>query len=177
LELKVEKEENEDSGNETQEDEWKGRSIEERTLDEDEVEDSVEEKEENIPPTELYEVWNAVDGKTKFKINNRMLFLTYSKCPVPKKEFGALVTKVAQGTRGTYKIVDKLVAQEKHKDGSIHYHVTMVFNKPFQTQSPRRFDIKYKDVVYHPNIRVLPHSDDLARVNQYISKADPALKN
>lgn len=133
-----------------------------------------EESDQDDNSIESIPIW---EKGNRFKINNKMIFLTYSQCPLKKKIFSEEFSKVAVGKNKTYKILDKIVAMEKHKDGNTHFHVSVVFDKAFQTQSPTRFDIMVDGKVYHPNIRPLATTNDLTRVNQYITKVDSDLKN
>lgn len=108
-----------------------------------------------------------------FRLNNSMLFLTYSRCEIPKKELRKLIC----GCVGpAFKFLEYVCASEKHKDDMGHRHVLIRFNKAFQTRSCRRFDVTWKGSVYHPNIRKVRNSLEWAKALTYISKEDTAVK-
>nr|AGE12519.1 AC1 protein [Pepper yellow leaf curl virus] len=100
-----------------------------------------------------------------FQVKAKNIFLTYPKCPIPKEQALELIQQIACPS-------DKLfirVAQEKHKNGSLHLHVLIQFKGKAQFRNPRHFDITHPNTStqYHPNFQGAKSSSD---VKSYIKK-------
>lgn len=102
------------------------------------------------------------DEKKTFRLSAKSVFLTYSKANGLSRE---LIKNVL-----TERFEDKYlsgiaVAQEKHKDGSFHYHVFLDFSKAIDTENPRYFDIED----FHPNCKGARNREN---VLSYLLKED-----
>ena len=82
-----------------------------------------------------------------FRVNSRSIFLTYSKIDkkvskeLIREEIVKLFESKNQGLSGL------AIAQEKHTDGTYHFHVLLYFSRRIDTENPRYFDI----LGYHPH--------------------------
>ena len=99
----------------------------------------------------------------KFRINAKNIFLTYSQASeLPTRE---LVYESLELICKGKNLSGLAVAQEKHQDGSFHYHCFLDFSKPFNTFNPRIFDI-YE---VHPKIESVRNRE---KALGYILKED-----
>lgn len=87
-------------------------------------------------------VSNIIVTMPRFQLNSKSLFLTYAQADNLTKEY---VRDFFLGLGGRY----VLVAQERHSDGGVHFHVYCEFDRPFRTVDQRALDINGK----HPNIQ------------------------
>lgn len=63
------------------------------------------------------------------------------------------------------------LGEEKHEDGSKHFHALVFWEKRRNMKDPRWADITYAGKVYHPNIAPAPNSNkSLIKVWRYVTK-------
>lgn len=75
--------------------------------------------------------------RSQFQLNSSKLFLTYPQCPL-KKEFAfELLTLILTGN----KILNYVIAEEKHANGDDHIHCFLHLEKALRTTDPRCLDI------------------------------------
>lgn len=85
------------------------------------------------------------ENSTRFRLAVKTLFLTYPKCPIPKEE--ALEILKAKAFERDLRIVEYIVAQEKHEDGSDHLHVFLKLDRVFNCKDSEFWDLNN----YHGN--------------------------
>lgn len=101
-------------------------------------------------------------SRKNFRINAKSIFLTYSQADCLSREY------IYQHLQELFKskcLSGIAVAEEKHLDGSNHYHVMLDFSKSIDTINPRLFDI----LDIHPNVQTARNRKD---VLGYILKED-----
>lgn len=106
-------------------------------------------------------------GKKNFRVVARDYALTYPKCEV--------LPEVALGyfkERFIAKYSYLAVVRESHADGSYHLHAQLQFKVDFNCTSEKTFDLKFGDVVSHPNIQKTADSEDW---NAYLHKSGTPL--
>lgn len=72
--------------------------------------------------------------------------LTYPKCPLTKEE-------VLESLRGTGTIVEYVICEEKHQDGSPHCHAFIKYDKRTRF-APHKWDLYIGSEIYHGNYQV-----------------------
>jgi len=88
-----------------------------------------------------------------FRLNAKNLYLTYPKCPLEKsvvlEQLSIILTRVSK-TLEHYAI-----AQEKHKDDSLHLHVILWINSKVNFKNANFADLNGESTVYHGNYQGL----------------------
>jgi hypothetical protein len=110
-----------------------------------------------------------IEKKIKFRLSGRNLFLTYPKCDIPRDDAWDLLQELLVRGRGPYHSIH--AAQEKHKDGDIHYHVLVCYENKIDVRVPSHYDLHYKGITYHGNYQIARDPQD---VLDYIMKSDPS---
>lgn len=87
-----------------------------------------------------------IQNKITFRIKAKSIFLTYSKSNMLSRE---IIFQTLNERFKEKSLSGLAVCQEKHKDGSNHYHVFLDFSKSFETENARLFDIEDD----HPNVQ------------------------
>ncbi|QCO93523.1 replication-associated protein [Gopherus associated circular DNA virus 4] len=99
-----------------------------------------------------------------FRVNARVFFLTYPRCPVPSGECLRLIRELS-GQRLEF----ICVGHERHRDGGDHLHVVFQVKRKWDVRNQRKFDITTADdIVYHCNIQA---ARDASHVYRYVRKA------
>lgn len=138
------------------------------------------------------------DAPGKFKVNNRWLFLTYSKVDTKYTKFGDVTEEEEpkkrlsdytdeKGLRSEFEkkcrmackpkkagneITQFICALEYHKNGIPHFHVAVSYATAHQTASSKYYDVKIDEKTFHPYIVRIKKFVDFNKVCQYISKED-----
>lgn len=86
----------------------------------------------------------AKKAKGGFDLCSAQLFLTYPKCGLkPEVALGLLQEMVP--------IMDYIIAQEEHEDGTPHLHVYLKLEKKIRRSKPDCFDLKSEGECFHGN--------------------------
>lgn len=101
--------------------------------------------------------------KGTFRINSSQVFLTYPQCTLSKEELLDCIMKTAE-TILKVSIVQYVIAQEKHEDGSPHLHAYIKFSKKIDRDGCKLFDYHG----FHPNIESKIKS--INAVKKYVKK-------
>lgn len=101
--------------------------------------------------------------KSKFRINGKKLFLTYSQCDLDKE-------RVLTWFHNNFPIKDYIIAQEMHKDGGRHLHVYISTEGKFNITNARRCDIDG----FHPNMEGVKSA---SAVQRYCKKEGDFITN
>jgi Geminivirus Rep catalytic domain. len=88
----------------------------------------------------------------KFRLNGKGFFLTYPQCPLSKEQVHEHLATLGE-------IVNGVIAEEKHEDGSPHVHAYIRFAKEKDVRKPEYFDIGE----YHGNYQTAKSSIAAAR--------------
>lgn len=99
--------------------------------------------------------------RKEFRFEGKKVMLTYSNCPTLTRERirDAIKAKIPE-------TIWWIVGQEKHEDGSPHFHAVFRFNKTIETLDKKKFDVD--DV--HPHISAVKNKQSLKRVYEYCRK-------
>lgn len=100
----------------------------------------------------------------KCDLRGKGWFLTYPQCPLVKEE----VLTMLQTNFSKQTIVEYVIAQEKHKDGSPHVHAFIKFDK--QVRFSKKFDI----LGYHGNYQI---AKSWKSVKDYVRKDGDYISN
>lgn len=100
--------------------------------------------------------------QTNFRVEGRELFATYSQSVGFTKDELSFFLKTKY--EGKYSYI--IVAEEKHKDGGIHFHVLAQFEKITKVTNPRSWDFRS----IHPKIEKIRCCSSCA--NNYVMKED-----
>lgn len=102
-------------------------------------------------------------------LNNKSFFLTYSKCDVLPE---TLLSKIKDCfSLVSRKVVNYVVAKEKHQDGTDHRHVYADLDRPFRG----KVDCRFLDVQgFHPEIQCVRSN---TRVIKYCTKESDYITN
>lgn len=95
----------------------------------------------------------------KFRLQSKVLFVTYPQCPVPKDTMMAHLNSKLD-------VEWALVAQEEHKDGNAHLHALVKLNSKLTTRNPRLLDYEG----YHCNLQA---AKSINASVKYLTKSDP----
>lgn len=87
-----------------------------------------------------------MSSKNNFRFHSKNIFLTFSQCDYPLKNFRDNIEKYF-GTN----LEKGVVSQEKHKDGNYHLHAAICLAQQVTSRDPKVFD-KLVDPAHHPNI-------------------------
>ncbi|ATG71340.1 replication associated protein [Gopherus associated circular DNA virus 1] len=79
-------------------------------------------------------------AQRRFHLNAKTLFLTYPQCDLPREEALSLL-EAAFMTRQR-RIIEYLIASEKHADGTPHLHCFVKLNKAVNLKRPTELDLK-----------------------------------
>lgn len=84
--------------------------------------------------------------ESKFRLNAQSLFMTYAQCDLAPEDLlshlqGAILKRA-------WKIVQYVIAREKHEDGNNHLHAFIKLDKKVNIGDPKIFDI----LGHHPNM-------------------------
>lgn len=87
----------------------------------------------------------------RFRIGASNFFLTYPQCPMKKEEALSLLTaKVKSLSDAT--LLDYLIAEEKHKDGTPHLHAYLKLSAKVTVNDPQCFNLEGSNgITYHGN--------------------------
>nr|QBO66564.1 replication associated protein [Duranta leaf curl virus] len=101
----------------------------------------------------------------QFQVKAQNIFLTYPKWPIPKEQMLELLKYISCSSNKLF----IRVSQEKHEDGSLHFHALIQFKGKFQFRNNRHFDLTHPNTStqFHPNIQGAKSSSD---VKSYIEK-------
>nr|ALF37701.1 rolling circle replication initiator protein [Beet curly top virus] len=85
-----------------------------------------------------------------FQIKAKNIFLTYPRCSIIKEDALEILKNIPCPS-------DKLfirVSQEKHQNGSLHFHALIQFKGKAQFRNPRHFDITHpsSSSTFHPKL-------------------------
>ena len=84
------------------------------------------------------------------RVNPKKLLLRYSQCSIDVKScLNALSVILKMHNRS---IVEYVLSNEKHQDGSSHIHAYIELDNKIDTRNMRLFDINWEGKLYHPNI-------------------------
>jgi len=83
---------------------------------------------------------------SNFRIQSKSIFLTFSQCDYPLKDFRDNIEKYF-GTN----LEKGVCCQEKHKDGGLHLHAAICLHRPVNSRDKGLFD-ELVDPPHHPNI-------------------------
>lgn len=105
-----------------------------------------------------------IESKSKFRISAKKLFLTY---PGIKEKLNRedILSEIAK----KLPVSKYLIAEERHKDGSYHYHCVFVGHKKFEIRNPNLLDLQTDGISYHGNYQKVRN---LNATIQYCMKAD-----
>lgn len=113
---------------------------------------------------------NPTNGSGKgFRMQTKRIFLTYSKCPLPREALRDFLLGLFAGPQ----VVCYMVAQEHHSDGDLHLHAFLELTTRFETRNPRFFDLSDPSspaTVYHPKVEAC--RSRIATL-AYLTKEDP----
>lgn len=100
-----------------------------------------------------------------FRLQGKSIFLTYPKCDLIALYIIDQLYNILSKFKPTY----ARVAQEHHKDGTLHLHCLVQTEKKFDISDKRFFDIEDPGTLrnYHPNCQVPRRDSDVA---DYIAK-------
>ena len=84
---------------------------------------------------------------SNFQFNSKSVFLTFSQCDYPLKDFRDNIEKYF-GTN----LEKGVVSREKHKDGNWHLHAAICLARPHRSREVGLFDTLV-DPPHHPNIQ------------------------
>lgn len=98
-----------------------------------------------------------------FQIKAKNIFLTYPQCNLDEFEFHEAFWNQAW----TNSITGYCIAQEKHDDGNLHYHVVAHNPNSFRTRNHEYFDISFNARTYHGNYQACRNVRDALK---YIRK-------
>ena len=84
---------------------------------------------------------------SNFQFNSKSVFLTFSQCDYPLKDFRDNIEKYF-GTN----LEKGVVSREKHKDGNWHLHAAICLARPHRSREAGLFDTLV-DPPHHPNIQ------------------------
>ncbi|ABP58640.1 replication initiator protein [Clerodendron yellow mosaic virus] len=101
----------------------------------------------------------------RFSVSAKNIFLTYSKCPIPKEQMLELIKNISCPSEKLF----IRVAQEKHRDGSLHLHALIQFKGKAKFRNERHFDVTHPNTSsqFHAHIQGARSSSDVKR---YIEK-------
>ncbi|QUS52980.1 replicase [Olea europaea geminivirus] len=104
-------------------------------------------------------------SSSRFCINAKNYFLTYSRCPISKE----IVLDQIKNFSFPVNLAFIRVCQEQHSDGDNHLHCLLQFSGKYKCRNPRFFDIinPDSDESFHPNIQSARSANDVA---DYITK-------
>lgn len=107
----------------------------------------------------------AASAATRFRINARCYFITWSRCPAPRE-----AAREAIKRNGAVQAL--VIAQENHQDLGKHLHAIVQFQSKHDCRNARAFDLQHDNINYHPNIVAMKGNWRQART--YITKEDQA---
>ena len=96
-----------------------------------------------------------VKKSSKFRVRSMKIFLTFSKVSrnMNKELIREEIVKLCESKNSGLSGV--AIAQEKHTDGTYHFHVYLRFSRPIATENPRYFDI----LGSHPNFSAVRNEE------------------
>ncbi len=71
------------------------------------------------------------------------MYLTYSRCLMELNEVIEILRGIIQVR--TNKVKEYMLVREEHEDGGYHVHVYLEMLKRFDSEDPKRLDLKYKE--------------------------------
>lgn len=114
--------------------------------------------------------------KKQFRLRGKKLFLTYSQLNINSLE--DVRTLVLEQLRDKVpKIIQYVIAEEKHQDGGLHYHIYLEFNTRAELYGANCLDLEFDGISYHGSYETVRKKDSAIR---YIIKdkhfiAEPSL--
>ena len=88
-----------------------------------------------------------MSSKNNFRFHSKNVFLTFSQCDYPLKDFRDNIEKFFGSN-----LEKGVVSQEKHKDGGLHLHAAICLLQQVTSRDKGLFD-KLVDPPHHPNIQ------------------------
>ena len=88
-----------------------------------------------------------MSSKNNFRFHSKNIFLTFSQCNYPLKDFRDNIEKFFGSN-----LEKGVVSQEKHKDGGLHLHAAICLHQQVTSRSKELFDTLV-DPPHHPNIQ------------------------
>lgn len=106
-----------------------------------------------------------------FSINTKQFFLTYPRCPATRQS----LLDFLKEKLGVDRYLSSVICQEEHEPNQddnntgLHLHAYLLLKDRYHIRNNRYFDLKYEDVVYHPNITPVKSKPATIR---YVCKSD-----
>ena len=88
-----------------------------------------------------------MSSKNNFRFHSKNIFLTFSQCDYPLKDFRDNIEKFFGCN-----LEKGVVSREKHKDGNYHLHAAICLAQQVTSREVGVFD-KLVDLPHHPNIQ------------------------
>jgi len=102
---------------------------------------------------------------SRFQINSKIIFLTYPHCDQPKEDLYEFLCSYESP-----KVLQVLVAREKHSNGLYHLHAVAKFETSYRTTNPQEFDFRGSHGNYQP-------ARSFKNVLKYCTKEDDYVAN
>ena len=83
---------------------------------------------------------NQVKGK--YRLQGKSLYITYSRCSMGLSDVYENLKEIIQVK--TNRIKEYMLVREEHKDGGYHVHVYIEMIKKYDSEDPRRLDLRWK---------------------------------
>jgi len=78
--------------------------------------------------------------KGEYRLVGKSLFLTYSRCSMELSDVIENLKEIIQAR--TNRIKEYMLVREEHKDGGNHVHVYIEMIKRYDSEDPRRLDLR-----------------------------------
>jgi len=105
---------------------------------------------------------NSIKTTKQFRLRGKKLFLTYSQLNLNFLN-DAKKLILEQLEKKVPKIIQYIIAEEKHKDGGIHYHIYLEFNTRAELYGANCLDLDFDGIKYHGKYETIRKKDSAIR--------------
>jgi hypothetical protein len=118
-----------------------------------------------------------IKKRQQFRLRGKKLFLTYSQLNVKKTDLENIKELILINLEKKLpKISQYIIAEEKHQDGGLHYHVYLELNQRVELFGANCLDIEIENQIYHGKYETIRKRDAavkyIVKTGDFIAKSE-----